>query len=219
MDGVRKGMSVLLVASLALSAHAARPRLADPAMEVRKVDPSEESSAPVPGSARAQALTALAGAQEITLSSLQPWSFPHELEDVSDVAPAKRNEVMVERLNRSRSQWCESADCFHATRVLGRTQIAATDMASMRALLRDVLGIMPPYASACIPEYHHALSFADAGSRTRYDILLCYQCAQVLVVVDGKERELGAIAPMGGQRMLDAILTRAGVPLAQRKTL
>ncbi|QWP78304.1 hypothetical protein J5226_07905 [Lysobacter sp. K5869] len=208
MDSWHKGLCVGVAAALAWSAQAAPPKKAEPPKEIYSF---KRDAAPAPGSARAQALAALAGAQEATLSSLQSWTFPDELKDLSEVPRAQHNQAVAERYQRSRQQWCESAECFYQTRVLGRTPVAAADLDAMRKLLRGALGAVPPYPSTCLPQYRHALSYVSAGKR--YDILLSYPCGQILIGIDGQERERGQ-ASLTQQRALDEMLTRAGVPLA-----
>jgi hypothetical protein len=68
--------------------------------------------------------------------------------------------------------------------------------------------------NACVPEYRHAIGFVSDGKR--YEVLLCYQCGQIMIAVDGVQREDGQAASMGDLEALHAIFRRAGIPLARR---
>jgi len=167
---------------------------------------------PEPDSLRARALDALAGAQELTLYSLQPWQYPRTpaaWDELSDTERSRREAALVER---SESRWCKRETCFYRNRVLGRTRVVRADAAVVRTALGEALGRVPDYVSLCAPEYRHAVSFVSGGRR--FEVLLCYQCGQILVVENG-EQASGQAASMGDLRALNAILRRAGIALAK----
>ncbi|QQP94217.1 hypothetical protein [Lysobacter enzymogenes] len=174
--------------------------------------PQPDIAPPEPGSLRTRALDALAGAQELTLYSLQPWEYPRipaAWDDLPEPQRSQREEALVAR---SESRWCKREACFHRNRVLGRTRIGRADAAVVRTALNEALGRVPDYVSLCAPEYRHAVSFVSGGRR--FEVLLCYQCGQVLVVENG-EQASGQAASMGDRQALNAILRRAGIALAK----
>lgn len=87
-------------------------------------------------------------------------------------------------------------------------------MNAVRQALGLSLSQVPDYATACIPKYRHAVAYESDGHR--YEVLLCYECGQVGIVLDGKEvLEADQTYEMGDEKALNAILERAGVPLAK----
>ncbi|MEH6420682.1 hypothetical protein [Pseudomonas sp. CGJS7] len=220
MDSQRRSMLALLSACLMLmgwSQHAfaqtdAKAALADPAMAVEKAELPPKWMPPEPGSVRARVFAALADAQETTLYSLQPWQPPVPPEQWDEL-PYKERSRREERLfERSEREWCKREKCFHDNRVLGRTRVAAADLPVVRTALSDALSRVPDAVSLCRPEYRHAVSFVSAGQR--FEVLLCYQCGQFLLV-DGRNQEDGQAGSMGDQAAIDAILRRAGIALAK----
>ncbi|ALN59857.1 hypothetical protein GLE_4516 [Lysobacter enzymogenes] len=189
---------------------AVAPAALDP--PARPTTPESASGAPQPGSLRARALSALDGAEDLTLYSLQPWEpppSPPQWQDLSAVELSRR-EASLEQ--RSRRDWCKRERCFHDQRVLGRTRLAAADRPAVRAALAQALGQVPDASSLCMPSYRHAVSFVSAG--LRYEVLLCYQCDQIAVAA-GREREAGDSGGLGDRAAVDAILRRAGIALAK----
>jgi hypothetical protein len=92
--------------------------------------------------------------------------------------------------------------------------IQSFEIGNLKAL-RESLGKIPGYVSSCLPEYRHGVAFVSGGHR--YDVLLCYQCGQVRVVIDGDEEGSanGQTYSMGSQAALNAILRKARIPLAK----
>ncbi|MFC5570224.1 hypothetical protein ACFPN1_09155 [Lysobacter yangpyeongensis] len=80
----------------------------------------------------------------------------------------------------------------------------------MRESLRDV----PNYATACVAEYRHAVEFRADGHL--YQVLLCYHCGQLAVLIDGQSDGDEQTYNMGDEKALDAILRAAGVRLAPK---
>lgn len=173
-----------------------------------------ELSPPESGSPRARALAALDRAQDVTLYSLQPWQPPQSPPAWQDLPQAERSQRETEQWQRSEREWCKRERCYHHNRVLGQTSVKAADLQEVHKALRESLGQVPDYAAACIPEYRHAVSFISAGKH--YDVLLCYGCGQVAVVIDDDLHDRGQTYAMGEERALDAILTRAGIALAAK---
>lgn len=219
MDSRRIGWTVMgfaLCAAL-VPAHAAD---IEPATQAPAGTPAEhqdfkvEVSPPRPGSARAQALVALDKAERLTLYSLQPWQPPEAPGAWSKLRPSERSR-RVEKLNeRSRREWCQAHECLDGNRVLGRVEVGAADRAPVFQALRDSFAKVPNFGFACGAQYRHAVGFFDAGQH--YEALLCYHCAQVKIRVDGKDRSGDEQAyEMGDLGAINAILTRAGVPLSE----
>ncbi len=152
-------------------------------------------------SARGRTLAALDDATDVVLYSLQPWMPPDDSAD----------------WERSQRDWCVGQRCLLDNRILGETPLRATaDVRAATTALRAALGSVPDMVSACSPEYRHAVGFTADG--TRHQVLLCYSCGQIAMLVDGKQRGGDEQAgQMGDERALDAILRRAGVPLAARE--
>lgn len=171
-------------------------------------------------SPRGRALAALAAMDgPLTLYSLQPYVPPH-LPPVEGVrgsakylAAQKRNEEILER---SEDQWCKRGDCLSGNKVLGKVAVKAkNDRSQVMRALRESLGKIPGYASMCHPEYRHGVAFVSGGKR--YDVLLCYQCGQVRVVIDGDEEGSSdeQTYSMGSKTALNAILRTAKIALAK----
>ena len=152
-------------------------------------------------SARGRTLAALDDATDVVLYSLQPWIPPDDSAD----------------WERSQRDWCLERRCLLDNRILGETPLRTTaDVRLATAALRDALGGVPDMVAACSPEYRHAVGFIADG--TRHQVLLCYSCGQIAMLVDGKQRGGDEQAwRMRDERALDAILRRAGVPLAARE--
>lgn len=170
-------------------------------------------------SPRGRALAALAAMDgALTLYSLQPYE-PLDLPTPQGrpgspkyLAQEERNE---ERSARSERDWCKRAVCLGGNKVLGKVAVTGkADRAHVSKALRESLGKVPEAISLCHPEYRHAMAFVSGGKR--YEVLLCYQCQQVRVIVDGDvEGSVDEQADaMGDQRALSAILRKAGIALA-----
>lgn len=235
MDGVRKGMSVLLVASLALSAlvlasasaparaadHELPPPAPAPAPVEKTVEaPAEnqdfevELRAPKAGSARAQALAVSQSAGTLTLYSLEPWRAPEPPAAWRKLRYSEFSRRTQELNERSQRETCQAHACIDGNRVLGSVEVGAADRAVVAQALRDTLGKVPNFGFACDAQYRHAVAFADGAQR--YEVLLCYHCGQVKIRIDGEERSSDESAyEMGDLRAINAILTRAGVTLAK----
>ena len=212
MDSFRSSLAVAALALWWALAWAAPVRAAAPA-DVAAAAPEDAVHPPEPDSLRAQAIAALERAGEMTLYSLQPWQYPRlpaRWERLSEQERDRREQALVERSER---EWCVKGQrCFYRNQVLGRTRLGAADRATVRAALNEAVGQVPDEVSLCAPEYRHAVSFVSDGRR--FDVLLCYECGQVLVAADGRQ-ELGQAGRMGSQRAVDAILRRAGIALAR----
>ncbi|WP_394539719.1 hypothetical protein PRJ39_03620 [Lysobacter enzymogenes] len=210
---VLASMLFLIPVSLA-SAQTDEPRAGTSAEEQ---DFKVELEPPKAGSLRAKALAALTSldrAQALTLYSLQPWPTPRTPAAWYKLPEAEQSERVAAFFEKDRRRWCRGHACIDANRVLGRVETSGADRLAVLQAARDALGKVPNFGYACAAEYRHAIAFADQGHR--YEILLCYHCGQVKVVVDGKERSGDQSAyEMGDLRTIDAILTRAGVLLAK----
>lgn len=171
-------------------------------------------------SPRGRALAALAALEgPLTLYSLQPY-VPPTLPPPQGIdggpkylASKKRNEEVLERSQR---EWCMRDDCLSGNKVLGKVAVEnKDDRSQVMKALRESLGKIPGYVSSCLPEYRHGVAFVSGGHR--YDVLLCYQCGQVRVVIDGDEEGSanGQTYSMGSQAALNAILRKARIPLAK----
>jgi hypothetical protein len=175
-------------------------------------------SAPKPRSPRARTLAALAQARNLVLYSVEAYSPP----DRPGPRP-QHDRAAIEAYDRAESEaadrnwktWCTREPCLHGNRILGKTPVlAAADRAAVLTALRESLGQVPDHATACVPEYRHAVSFDANGHR--FDVLLCYRCGQVAVAVDGEIGFDEQTWKMGDEGALDAILTRAGIALAPK---
>lgn len=222
---VRRAIFQALLLAAIVGCSAPRSSAADDAASneaVQIVDeasgvPEVHVSAPDPDSPRGQALAAMAKADAFELYSLQPWQPP------ADMGPApaygtpqyevfEREHTAAWR--RSEREWCTRTACLLRNEILGRTVVGAADIAPVRDALRLSLSQVPDYATACIAEYRHAVAFEAQGHR--YQVLLCYACGQVGVVIDGKAAlEADQTYQMGDEKALNAILQRAGIALAK----
>ena len=169
---------------------------------------------PEPGSGRQQALAALDGATGWTLYSLQPWFYEPSAGEPGSEVEASRSVRHEDDFTRSQAQWCRDEACFYDTRVLGRVELDGRDRAEAESAVRETLKLVPDYASSCAPEYRHAIAFANGGKR--YELLLCYQCGQFQLMVDGEIRDSGQAISMGDLGALNAIFVREGIALARR---
>jgi len=214
--------AILLALLLAATVGCNAPRSATSGDADHLVDetsgaPEVHVSAPDPDSPRGRALAAMAKVDAFELYSLQPWQPP------ADMGPApaygtpqheifEREQTAAWR--RSEAEWCTRTACLLRNEILGRTAIGAADVAPVRDALRLSLSQVPDYATACIAEYRHAIAFEAEGHR--YQVLLCYACGQVGLVIDGKAAlEADQTYEMGDEKALNAILQRAGVALAK----
>lgn len=203
-------------------AHAAQGRRLEISKNVaeRGMEPPTLAQPPARDSVRGRALAALAASEgPLTLYSLQPYE---PLDPPSPqgrpgspkyLAQEKRN---AERSARSERHWCRRAVCLDGNKVLGKVAVTGkSDRAHVTKALRESLGKVPEEVSLCHPEYRHAIAFASGGKR--YEVLLCYQCQQVRVIVDGDgEGSVDEQADsMGDQNALNAILRKAGIALAK----
>lgn len=170
-------------------------------------------------SPRGRALAALAAIEgPLTLYSLQPFVPPTSpprrgaYGSPEYIAAEKRDDELWERSQR---EWCARDDCLASNKVLGKVAVnSKNDRAQVIKALRESLGKIPGYASSCLPEYRHSVAFVSGGHY--YDVLLCYQCGQVRVIIDGDdEGGNGQTYSMGSQAALNAILRKAGIPLAK----
>ncbi|MBU8975940.1 hypothetical protein JI752_007265 [Lysobacter sp. MMG2] len=148
--------------------------------------PETRVSAPEPGSPRAQALEAMAKAERFELYSLQPWQPPAPAGPPPAYGTPQREIFDREQTaawRRSEKEWCTRDACLDRNKILGRTVVGAADAAAVRDALHASLSKVPSYAAACIPEYRHAIAFQAHDHR--YEVLLCYGCGQVGIVIDG----------------------------------
>jgi hypothetical protein len=221
---VRLRVAWLLAAMLLLPLPGCGSRTPAPenatAAEETEYELPDETSPPQAGSARAKALAALDRAGTLALYSLQPWSPPRPEPPAPDYNSPEYEGYARARSTaweKSQREWCTADECLHDNKVLGRTVVPVGD--SLRAVtwaVRESLGKVPSYASACIPEYRHAVEF-DADGR-RYLVMLCYGCGQVAVAIDGKLSRDEQTHDMGDEAALDAILKAAGIPLAPKSS-
>lgn len=139
----------------------------------------------VPGP-EAQALQALAAAHEVQFVAL-------------DAAPGGKDPVP-----------CPASDCVAGIAVLGRVPVQS---GAQLAVARETLGgwLREPgsHGSACLPEYHHALTFRSGGHA--WEVLLCYGCGHYRVRRDGKELAAANASERPGLAAFNAVLAGQGV--------
>ena len=82
----------------------------------------------------------------------------------------------------------------------------------MIAALQQAIAENPGYAAACF-EPRHGLH-ARGGGRTA-DLVICFECAQARVFVDGMRIE-GVLITGSAEPLLDQLLTGAGIPIADK---
>jgi hypothetical protein len=181
----------------------------------------DDTSPPRPGSERARALAALDRTRGLTLYSLQPW-FPPRPDHPAPAynSPGYKTYALAQSAawEKSQREWCAVDECLHDNKVLGHTIVPAGDsLHAVTRAVRESLGKVPSYASACIPEYRHAIEFDADGHH--YLVLLCYGCGQVAVAIDGDLSGDEQTYDMGDEAALDAVLKAAGIPLAQKSSV
>jgi len=99
---------------------------------------------------------------------------------------------------------------LHGFGVLGSTTIEEADGRRVAAALNR--GLQDSEAAACfLPR--HAVRVESDGSQT--DFVICFECLQYSVYVDGKRTDHGLIDETP-EPVLDEILKKAGVPLAPK---
>ena len=162
----------------------------------------------VAGSPQRQALDALADADRLVVHSLLS-EYDYDVMMAMDRAlPPGRSDGAQQRALRD--QWCRRGPCLGGQRKLGNTTLATeSDKAVVQALLEGWMGKEPNYGTACIAQYHHAVSFAGGGHA--YDVLLCYGCGQYKLLRDGVEVAEGQGAHPVGHTVLNQRLAAAGL--------
>ncbi|MEI2431637.1 hypothetical protein RDV84_10575 [Lysobacter yananisis] len=214
MDSLNKGRLFALALALAPMAAAAQTNEPQPGTPAENQDFKVEVEPPKAGSLRAQALAALEQTETLTLYSLEPWQAPRVPTAWHKLPEAKRSGRIDALFEKDRRRWCRGYACIDANRVLGRVETSGADRLVVLQAARESLGKVPNFGYACGAVYRHALAFADQAHR--YEVLLCYHCGQVKVVVDGKQDSGdGQAYEMSDLRAINAILTRAGVPLSK----
>jgi hypothetical protein len=182
--------------------------------------PKVQVSPPDPKSPRGQALAAIEHGTHFVLYSLRPREYPRAQESKYEYGTKEYNNEAKRYLdawNEKKEESCKGGKCLYLNPVLGKVEpLDQKDVEILKITLRSALGKVPDYAAACIAEYRHAISFVSDDKS--YDILLCYHCGQVGVVVNGKEGFAEQTYGMGSQSDLDAMLTKAGIPLAPKPT-
>lgn len=180
--------------------------------------PKVEISSPDPKSARGKALAAIDSGADFVLYSLQPWSPPQfPRSDAEYGTPEFEAHEAAEHAawEKSRKEWCAHDDCLYDNLILGKTKLdRAADIETATNNAKLSLGQVPDYATACIAEFRHAIEFVANGHK--FQILLCYQCGQVGVAIDGEIGYAEQTYDMGKEGDLDAVLTKAGIPLAPK---
>ena len=101
-----------------------------------------------------------------------------------------------------------SQSAFHGWKVLGSTVV--TDPSTLAAALDK--GMAEAYAIAGCWSPRHGIRI-NRGSSVM-DLVICFHCQQIAAYVDG-EAVAGAATTKSPQRVLDAILKKAGVRLAR----
>lgn len=100
---------------------------------------------------------------------------------------------------------------FHGHTVLGETEIRdAKDRAELLRALYDGIATADGAAPACFNPRHGLR--ATHRDRT-VELVICFECTQI-EVHDGRGRERGVRTAREPQPVLDRLLTKAGVPLA-----
>ena len=181
--------------------------------------PKVEISSPDPKSARGNALAAIGHGTHFILYSLKPRDYPLTPDSKFKYGTPEYEKEMkgyLEAWYKEKEESCKDGRCLYLNPVLGKIEsIDQKDIETLKATLRSALGKVPDFGTACVAEYRHAISFTSDGKH--YDILLCYHCGQVGVAVNGKVLEDESQAyDMGKQNDLDAMLTKAGIPLAPK---
>jgi hypothetical protein len=177
-----------------------------------------ELSSPDPKSARGQALAAIEHGSNFVLYSLMPRVPPPPPESKYEYG-TKEYEKDAKRymdvLQKKEEESCKDEKCLYLNPVLGKVGVVGPkDIEILKATLRSTLGKVPNFGYACAAEYRHAISFVSDGKH--YDIMLCFHCQQVGVAIDGKEGLEEQAYGMGKQSDLDAMLTKASIPLAPK---
>jgi hypothetical protein len=182
--------------------------------------PKVEVSSPDPNSARGQALAAIDRGSNFVLYSLMPREYPLAPNSKFKYGTPEYEKEMkgyLEAWYKEKEKSCEDEKCLYLNPVLGKVAPAdQKDINVLKATLRSTLGKVPDFGIACAAEYRHAISFISDGKN--YDILLCYHCGQVGVAIDGKVGFEEQAYDMGKQNDLDAMLTKAGIPLSPKST-
>lgn len=176
-----------------------------------------ELASPDPESERGRALAALPGADQLVILSLQPWS-PTGLPKVEAKygTPEYHAQVQAqsEAWKKSQAEWCKRDKCLDDNLVLGSTAITrGADHAMVMATLKEALAQVPNYASACAPAFRHAIAFESQGKA--FQALLCFECGQVVVSIDGVFGPVEQAFEMRSEDKLNAMLAAAGVPLSK----
>lgn len=183
--------------------------------------PKVEISSPDPKSARGNALAAIGHGTHFILYSLKPRDYPLAPDSKFKYGTPEYEKEMkgyLEAWYKEKEKSCEDEGCLYLNPILGKVAPAdQKDIDVLKATLRSTLGKVPDFGTACAAEYRHAISFISDGKN--YDILLCYHCGQVGIAVNGEVLEDERQAyDMGKQSDLDAMLTKAGIPLAPKAT-
>lgn len=201
-------MAALLAASIA-GCHDDAP--GPPPPPVAAEDFVVETTPPEPGSARALALAAIEHAHDFKLYSLQPFVPPPPSEPSQKEGAGRAMQAASDAYEME----CDKGGCLQRNRILGQVDIGdrhGQDV--MKRVLRTALDRVPNYASACAAQFRHAIGFRSG--RSEYRVLLCYECGQLAVDIDGMSRGQGQTSQMTGEPELDAILARANVRLAAK---
>jgi hypothetical protein len=103
-------------------------------------------------------------------------------------------------------------DILHGYPILGATKLNEADQARVAEALNAA--VQDSLASACfIPR--HAIRIEEGG--VQKDYVICFECLQYYVYADGKKTGYGLITKEP-QPVLDAILKKAGIPLAPKSS-
>ena len=175
-------------------------------------------SSPDQKSARGLALTGIEHGSNFVLYSLMPRIPPPPPESKYEYGTKKyENDAKryMDALQKKERESCKDEKCLYSNPVLGKVGVVdPKDIEVLKATLRSALGKVPNFGYACAAEYRHAISFISDNKR--YDIMLCFHCQQVGVAINGKEGFEEQAYDMGKQGDLDAMLTKAGIPLAPK---
>lgn len=230
---MKLSLAFFMLASISLGAcqQAAKPESLDDLVkkgliEVEYVKEGEDDlpevkiSPPDARSERGRALAATEKGSAFLLYSLQPRDYPsapHTNFKYGSAEHKLEEKRFLEAWYKEKEAYCSGGRCLQLNPVLGKVSVTnEKDIQTLKAALRSALGQVPDYATACIAEYRHAISFVSEGKR--YDVLLCYGCGQVSVVIDGEPSGDDQAYVMDSEPDLDRILTAHNVKLAPKGT-
>jgi hypothetical protein len=102
---------------------------------------------------------------------------------------------------------------YYSWKVLGRTTIEDSD--TRNSIVSAVeRGIEEEGMPAKCFDPRHAIHASHKGKTV--DLLICFQCKQILVYLDGERQDPYLLTSSSPEPVLDKVLTQANVPLAEK---